>query len=61
MASPACDFNGWIVKAADRTLALQRLAEVAMRELGEDAEDAAAAGAALTAMAEEANVGGDVL
>ena len=60
LASPACDLNGWIVKAADGTLALQRLTEVATRNIGAEAEDAVAAGAALTAMAGEANDGEDV-
>ena len=57
LASPACELSGWLVKAADGTLALSRLTEIGARNLGEAAEDAAAAGAALTSLAEDVNDG----
>lgn len=55
LASPACKLTGCLVKAQDGDLTLTRLADVATRGLGEAAADPAAAGAALTALAAEAN------
>jgi len=54
MASPACKLNGCIVRAADGTVTLSRMTDVASHTLGEAASDPVAAGEALTAMAESA-------
>lgn len=56
LASPACGLTGCLVKAQDGDLTLTRLADVATRSLGEVAADPVAAGAALTALAAEAEV-----
>lgn len=52
LASPACSLNGAVVKAADGEVAIQRLATVGSRDLGEAAADPVATGAALRLLAE---------
>lgn len=55
LASPACNLTGCLVKAQDGDLTLTRLVDGTTRSLGEAAADPTAAGAALTALAAEAD------
>lgn len=50
LVAPACGLTGAIVRARDGELSIVRLATVASRELGQAADDPAAAGAALAEM-----------
>lgn len=54
MASPACRLSGMLVRAADGALTLARVTNLASRALGAAAPDPVAAGAAIAAMAAEA-------
>ena len=54
LASPACRLSGCLVKAADGTVTLSRVTDIASRALGEAAADPVATGEALTALAESA-------
>ncbi len=51
LASPACTLSGGMVEARDGNLSLLRVTEVAKRNLGAQASDPVAAGAALVEMA----------